>query len=878
MTAVLLEREEYLFALDDALRQAVAGQGRIALISGEAGIGKTALVERFVADAPSGTRTLWGACEALFTPRPLGPLYDIAQQTTSPLRTLLDGETNRALLFAAVLDELAHSPAILVIEDIHWADEATLDLIKYLARRIARTSSLLVLTWRDDEIDKSHPLRLVLGDLPARDVTRLVLPTLSQAAVATLAGRAQRDGNDLYRATGGNPFFVTEALACDALGAPASVSDAVLARIARRSPQAQRLLELVAIVPNRIESWLVTALGAGEGDAALDECLATAILHLDGDAVGFRHELARQAVEGALSPARRRALHARVLYALLQRGAESVPLARLAHHAMQAEDAALVLRFAPAAAKQASAQGAHREAAAHYQTALRYADQMSPEQRADLLDELAYEQYLTGHIEDALVSCETALPIWRALDRTEQVGHTLRRLSRLHWFLGGNADAERYGQAAVELLETLPPGRKLAMAYANMANLRMVQSETADVLIWGKRAIALAERLGDTETLSYALNSVGTALVEDDDDRGWAQLERSLAIALEYGYEEHVARAYLNLSSDRTGRRDFPQAEVYIKTGIAYCAEHDLGSWGHYLLGAQARLRLAQGDWDGAEEDATTILSVPWLDNTIRCPALLVLGQVRARRGDPGVQAALDEARDLALATGFPRTGALDSFVSITAARAEWRWLQGNCEASVTEAEVGLHLAQQHAYPWYIGDVAIWLWRGGALQEAPAQTFPAYTLQISGDWRAAAHAWEQLGCPWEQALALLDGDEAAQRDALAIFERLGATPAAEVVRQRLRAAGVRGLPRGPRPATQANPAGLTPRQFEILMLLAEGLRNAEIARRLSTTPKTVEHHVSAILAKLNARSRVEAVRLAYESGLIPHVTPSSTTA
>jgi DNA-binding CsgD family transcriptional regulator len=877
MTADLLERDEYLSALDEALRQAASGHGRIALVSGEAGIGKTALVERFAADAPADPRVLWGACEALFTPRPLGPLYDLALQTQGPLRALLESETNRATLFAAMLDELSHSPTILVIEDIHWADEATLDLIKYLGRRIARTPSLLILTWRDDEIDKGHPLRLVLGDLPARDVIRLSLPPLSQAAVATLAREAQRDGNDLYRATGGNPFFLTEALASDAPGAPTSVSDAVLARIARRSPAAQRLLELVAIAPNRIESWLVAAVSP-EDMAAVDECLAAGILRLEGDAVAFRHELARQTVESALSPTRRRALHAHVLQGLLEHGYESVPLARLTHHAMRAEDAALVLRFAPLAARQASAQGAHREAAAQYQTALRYTDQMAPEQRAGLLDELAYEQYLSGHLEDALMTCQAALPIWRALEQMEQVGHTLRRLSRLHWFLGTNAEAERYGLAAVELLETLPPGRKLAMAYANMANLRMVQSDTADALIWGERAIDLAEHLGDTETLSYALNSVGTAQLEDYDDRGWAQLERSLAIALEHGYEEHVARAYLNLSADRFGRRDYPQAEANTKAGVAYCAEHDLGSWGHYLLGAQARLRLAQGDWDGAEEDATAILSVPWVDATIRCPALLVLGQVRARRGDPGVQSALDEARDLALATGFPRTGALDSFVTIAAARAEWRWLRGDSEASVAEAKVGFHLAQKHAYPWYIGDVAIWLWRGGALQEAPTHTFSAYALQISGDWQKAAHAWEQLGCPYEQALALLDGDETAQRLALDIFERLGAAPAAEIARGRLRAAGVRGLPRGPRPATQANPAGLTPRQFEILLLLAEGLRNAEIAERLSTTPKTIEHHVSAILAKLTARTRAEAVRLAYEAGLIPHATSSSTTA
>jgi len=178
MTADLLERDSFLLALNEALRQAAEGHGRTALVSGEAGIGKTSLVERFIAQAPAGVRTLWGACEALFTPRPLGPLYDIAQQAQTPLRAALENEANRATLFAAVLDELTHdaAPMMVVIEDIHWADEATLDLIKYLARRIHQTSSLLILTYRDDEIDRGHPLRLVLGDLPARDVTRLRLP------------------------------------------------------------------------------------------------------------------------------------------------------------------------------------------------------------------------------------------------------------------------------------------------------------------------------------------------------------------------------------------------------------------------------------------------------------------------------------------------------------------------------------------------------------------------------------------------------------------------------------------------------------------------------------------------------------------------------
>src|SRR5262249_1863285 len=216
-----------------------------------------------------------------------------------------------------------------------------------------------------------------------------------------------------------------------------------------RSAEAHRLMDLVAMAPNRSGREIGEAVCAGYG-AALEECLAAGMLHLEDGAIWFRHELARQAVEGALSPTRRRALHAAVLRALIgrgvaNRGAAQASLARLVHHAAQAEDGALLSRFAPAAAKQASTQGAHRQAAAHLITALRHTSGAAAEQRAGLLDELSHEYYLTGQIEKAVQPCEAALAIWRALDRGEKVGRNLRRLSRLNWFLGRNAEAARHG-------------------------------------------------------------------------------------------------------------------------------------------------------------------------------------------------------------------------------------------------------------------------------------------------------------------------------------------------------------------------------------------------------------------------------------------------
>jgi DNA-binding CsgD family transcriptional regulator/tetratricopeptide (TPR) repeat protein len=869
MAAHLLERDQHVQVLDEALRQAAAGHGRVTVVSGEAGIGKTSLVEHFLDQCQPMPRARWGACEALFTPRPLGPLYDIAQQTQAPLRALLDGEANRATLFAAVFDDLAQGPvpAVVVIEDIHWADEATLDLIKYLARRIHRLPALLILTYRDDELSRDHPLRLVLGDLPARDVCRLRLAPLSEAAVAVLARQANRRAGELYRATGGNPFFLREALASDAPGVPPSVSDAVLAQVARRSAEAQLLLELVAVVPTRVE-WevveAVSAAGAVAYGAGLEECLAAGMLHQEGSAVGYRHELARQAVEDALVPARRRILHGEVLRVLLERGDEQTSLARLVHHAMQAEESAQVLRFAPEAARQASAQGAHREAAAYYRHALAYADMLPAAQRAEVLDGLSNECSLIGQTEEAVQTVMAELAIWRALDHSERVGHALRRLSRLSWHQGRNAEAERYGTAAVELLETLPPGHELAMAYANISQLRMVVSDTAQTVLWGGRAIELAERLDDDETMCYALITVGACVYCAGDEGGRSKLERGLQLALDHGHEEQVARAYVNLIDIELKHRDHMRAEGYIRDGMAYCAEHDLDSWSQELRLGWASVRLDQGDWAGAAEEAAAVLGVPSAAAVSRIPALIVLGLVRARRGDPGAEAVLDEARDLALATGE-----MQCIAPMAAARAEWRWLQGKPMQCMVEARVGVEVAVGLERPWYVGEVAIWLWRGGGGCPASEELAAPYALQVAGDWRAAAALWERLGCPYEQALALLNGDETAQRAALALFERLGAAPAAEIARQRLRDAGARGLPRGPRPATQANPQSLTNRQLEVLRLLAEGLRNPEIAARLSTTPKTVEHHVSAVLAKLEARSRAEAVRAAYQLGLIP---------
>lgn len=864
----LLEREAPLAELASAFDDAAAGAGRIVLVGGEAGVGKSTLVEAFVAAPARSARVLWGTCEALFTPRPLGPLHDVALQLQDgALQALLRGGALRSEIFACFLDELQHAvlPTVVVFEDVHWADEATLDLLKFLGRRIQRAPVMLVITYRDDEVGADHPLRFLLGDLPHRSTVRLPLPPLSKAAVAALALGQGRSIEDLYEVTGGNPFFVTEVLASGGTQVPASVRDAVLARAARLSRAARELFELVSVVPRRAERWLVEAL-LGPPPAVLEECFGTGMLNQEEDALAFRHELARRAVESALPPHARQRLHARVLALLRTSGRGE--LAAMVHHADGAGDGEAVLSLAPQAARQAGALGAHREAASHYETALRYADALAPEERAAFFEARAYECYLTSQIAEALQARHAALEIWTRLGRPTEQGRCLRWISRLSWFEGRNADAVAYAERAVAVLQALPPDLELAMAYSNQAQLHMLSGEGPQAVAWGTRAIELAERLGDVETVVHARNNIGTALLHDGEEEGWEILAESLRLARAHGLEEHTARAYTNLACLATSQRHYERAMGFFEAGITYSTERDLDAWSLYMTAWRARALFEQGQWDEALADAEWVLERSRISPIARIPALVVAGWIRVRRGTEGADRLLDEARTLAL-----RTGEVQRIGPVAAARAEAALLAGAPERARAEAGSGFGLALERRDARILGELGFWRWRAGGAAEPPPACEAAYALQMRGDWRSAAEAWLRIGCPYERALALADGDEEARREALAILERLQAGAAVEALRRRLQAEGVRGVPRGPRPSTRENPCGLTARQMAVLELLVEGRSNAEIAGRLFISSKTVEHHVSAVLAKLGVGSRTEAVAFAHQHGLLSAARP-----
>ena len=686
----LLEREEYLAEMAATLNQAAAGFGHAVFVSGEAGIGKTSLVERFTEQNAESSRVLWGACDALFTPRPLGPLYDIARQMRGSLRPLIEAEAPRANIFSAFLDELqSKAPAtIIVIEDVHWADEATFDFLKFMGRRVQRFPCLLLVTYRDDEVGAQHPLRYVLGDLPRRITKHLHLPLLSKAAVSALAERRGLEGESVYRATGGNPFFVTEVLESKGQSVPVTVRDAVLSRASRLSPAARSVLELVSVVPAKAERWLLESVLAPAA-LVMDECICSGILRLEENTVSFRHELARMAVEDSLSTTRRQTLNARVLEALSNRAREQGQLARLVHHASEAGDTQAVLRFAPEAALEAAALKAHREAALHYQTALRYADALPPQERAALLEGRSYECYITHQMEEAREARMTALKIWEELGQLDRQGDNLRWISRLSHCSSHKAEAERCAVEAVTILEGLPPGPELAMAYADLSRQHMLRQETEEAVHWGTRAFELAERLGATEVLVHALTNVGSARWQAGDKEGFVLLERSFQLSLAHDLQDEVSRAYENFASVTVSHRDYEAALSYINEGINYTTERDIDNWTLHIMAWRARAHFEQGNWASADEDAGQVLGRYSVDPYVIIPVLVVLGHLRVRRGDPEAASALDKAHDLA-----QQTGLLIHLGPVAAARAEAAWWKGDVAGTLQEARGRLRTRQ----------------------------------------------------------------------------------------------------------------------------------------------------------------------------------------
>jgi hypothetical protein len=738
----LLERDEQLAALEAALARVTrTSRGGLAFVAGEAGVGKTELLRRF-AGLARGARMLWATCDPLSAPRPLGPFLDLADGLGGDVARQVAAGAQPHEVAAALRRELGGpSPAVLVLEDAQWADEATLDVVRLVARRIEAVPALLIVSYRDEQVARHHPLRLLLGELPAHR-TRIELPALSHAAVATLSADAGAgvDVDELYARTAGNPFFVTEVLAAEAARIPGTVRDAVLARAARLSDAGRRLLDAASVIPQRAELWLLEALGALAG-SALEDCLVSGMLRADGPGVCFRHELARIAIEESLPPDRAVALHAGALTALADPPGGGADLARIAHHAEAAGDTAAVLHFAPAAARHAAALGAHREAEAQYARALRHAGEGAPELRAELLEGFAAECYLTDMravAEDALTE---AAALHRARRDARGVGRVLEFRSRISSCAGRTAESRADLQEALAVLAEVPPGIELARVYAGFAGDGMLSDDVAATIAWGTRGIELAEQVGDTETLARCLDYVGVMELTREDEAGREKLERGLALARRAGLAPEAGRAYINLIAAYSRICRWDRVEAYLGPGIEYCREQGLEAWEACLLAGKADARLARGHWAEAVGIASALLARPKDHATPRFDALRVLALARARRGEPDVWPLLGELLEVSRTAGE-----LQMLGPAASARAEAAWLEGRPDAIDAETAAAFALAVEMAEPWMATELAVWRVRAGLPVELPAELAAGpHAAELAGDHGAAAEAWRARG-------------------------------------------------------------------------------------------------------------------------------------
>ncbi len=862
----LIERDGFMASLQKHFEDISDGEGHCVFISGEAGIGKTALVKAFCKKQSDECSIYQGACDALFTPRPLAPLYDILWQVNKERWPTAPSSEERSALFPDFFQELSAKKGklLIVFEDIHWADEGTLDFIRFFARRIYQLPCLFILTYRDDEIHSRHPLRNVLGQLPPDSFTKLVVTPLSKQAVVEMATHKGYSGEDVYGISGGNPFYVNEILASYSPGVPDNIKDSILSVYERQKEGTKNAWQIWSVMPEGLEVDRVAKLKSALGKA-IDHCFAISVIIVQNGKVVFKHELYRRTIEESLTPFKRMELNKIMLDLFLNSFEEKGEIERILHYAKNANEKKLVVKYAPEAAAKAASIGAHKEASKLFLTAIEYFEGNDTNQLAKFYEAYAYECYLSNQIKEAISFTEKALSLWKEKADIEKTGDSLRFLSRLWWFDGNREHADNFAWQAIDVIEDHPASFTKAMAFSNMSQLKMLSDEPAECMLWGDKAIAMAKELGSEEILCHALNNAGSVqmFIHSSEEKGIAMLQQSLEIALKNGYHEHAARAYTNLASGLVKMKKYALARNILDDGIHYCEEGDLNSWSFYMLSWKARLNLETGEWEEACSIADNLLKNENQPAIIKITALIVVAKIIMRKGDKDALPLLLEAK-----TRSFKTKELQRVIPSMAALLEYEWLTGKTIIENTDIEQTIVLMQHAGIDFEKNEFVFWMKKAGRHFVAGKEVAEAFDISSTAKALKAAGFWKKSGCAYEQALALFEGKDDDKRKAMGLVQDLGAIAVYEKMKQEMRHLGIKNIPRGIRNSTRSNAAFLTGREMEILQLLKEELHNKEIAAQLYISAKTVDHHVSNILFKLDADSRSKAVTKAESMGIL----------
>ncbi|HET8672864.1 MAG TPA: AAA family ATPase [Thermoleophilaceae bacterium] len=854
----LLEREAPLEMLAAAVRDAAAGRGSLVLVGGEAGIGKTSLVRALRERVADHVAFLVGACEPLSVPVPLAPLRELAEAAGAGDLTELDGG-DRLVLARTLLEALsARAPAVAVIEDAHWADPTTLDVVRLLARRIEHQRIAVLMTYREDEVAANPDLRQLLGDLATNPATRrLALDPLSESAISELAAPSGLDPRRLSQITGGNPFLVVETIAAGHR-LPASVRDAALARAGRLSAPARRVIDAAAVIGQRVAPALLEGV-APDSTAAVEEALARGVLVADADVLEFRHELMREAIESSIAPPRRAELHARVLAALEQQPGDS-DNARLAHHAERAGRLAEASSYAARAMADAQRIGALREVSLQAERALRLGAGLEPAERFHLLVQRARAMnFVDTRLEEALAPAEEAIALAQEMRDPAREGRALMTLAYPLWSLDRVAEARAAALRAVELLEHTDDVEGLARAQSTLIRMEATAFDPERAIELGARALELADEAGLEETRIDLAISLALARGHRGQGEALDALAEALGAARTAALPIQMIRTYVNLVYIGVALRRHGLVDEITPEALAFCDEYGSTIPRNAMELYRARGLIDRGHFGDALAFVTRT-DLDWAAEKLHARAIAAL--LRARLGDPEDPDVLEEAWK-----GMRGVPEGSRHVALRVMLVEAAWLKGDQAAAVAQLREARDSPAAHRFARSAGDLAAWAARLGLEFPAPANAPEAVLLEVEGDWRGAIRAWKQLEAPYDAALAALRGGDRAAADALAELKRLGAAGAARAFTRERMALGAR-APRGPRRSTLANPAGLTRREQEVLDVLATGATNPAIAAALHLSERTVAHHVSAVLGKLGAPTRLAAVEQARARGLL----------
>lgn len=858
----LVERAGFMATLETEFENVIDGEGRCILVTGEAGIGKTSLVKNFSARKKKMCKTYIGTCDALFTPRPLAPLYDLLLQMQGDVPKNIANINDRVGLFTGFLHQLENQKetTLIVIEDIHWADEATMDFIKFFARRITKFQCLFILTYRDTEIDHQHPLRNVLGHVPPDSFSRLQLTPLSRYIVEKMAIEKGYKGEDVYSISGGNPFYVNEILASYNVGVPDNIKDSILSSYDRLDEKTKQVWQILAVLPTGLEIRYLEKMEPSY-TTTIHSGIGLKILIQKENLIFFKHELYRRTIEASLSPVLRMELNKKILDLFQETFEQNGEIERIIHHAKNANAYEVVTHYSPIAARKAAAIGAHVESSRLYLSAIENYQGNDPDILIQFYESYAHECYLTSQVKEAIIYAGRSLHLLERKNDVGRIGNCLRFLSWLYLFDGNRVKSESYATQSIEVFASQPPSKTKAMAYANMGRLHAMSDEKDECISWSEKAIAMAEDLGDDVTLCHAWNSLGTVLskINSSANQGLEFLHKSMNLALKNNYEEYIGHAYANLIAAALVTRDYSLAKKMLDQAIQFCEDRDLDLGTKYLSVYKARMYFETGHWNEAYNIANNFLANEEQFSLIKIGLRVIAATIKMRRGDTEVLPQLLEARSSAFETRQPNR----ILIAITALL-EYEWIMDRRFCEQADIDYVINTLELRGNIYENSAFAYWLLKARNQRLQPDDLYEGFGLNGKTTAKKAASLWERSGCPYEQALALFQGDDNDKREAISIIQKLGADAVYSKLKLEMRSSGIKSIPRGIRKNTRSNPAHLTERELDVLQLLKDGMQNKEIGNKLFISAKTVDNHISSIFYKLSVHSRAKAIEQATQ--------------